>query len=157
MVSFNDIKEKLWLIAIVAGTLGLVAIFTPVWGIMSGSDYAVGWLWPLYIESGEPGIIPLDEPLASLGLVATLIIAVGACLLLVGGILTKMKDREINLLYLIGGVLPLIGIITFMAGTAASYPYFWIAYSVHIGAILAYIAGGLGLTAGIIGIMESRK
>jgi hypothetical protein len=157
MVSFNDIKEKLWLIAIVAGILGLVTIFTPVWGIVSGSNYAVGWLWPLYIESGEPSIIPLDEPLASLGLVATLIIAVGTCLLLVGGILTKKKDREINLLYLIGGVLLLTGIITFMAGTAAFYPYFWIGYSVHISAILAYIGGGLGLAAGIIGIMENRK
>ena len=157
MVSINDIKEKLWLISIIAGILGVVAIFTPVWGYISGSDIGAGWLWALYIENGEPGIIPFSEEIVPLGIVATLIIAAGACLLLAGGILTKKKDREINLLYLIGGILPLLGIITYMAGVAAFYPGWWTAYTVHIGTILPYISGGLGLTAGVIGIMEKRK
>ena len=157
MVNINDIKEKLWLIAIVAGILGLIAIFTPAWGYIFGSNYGAGWLWAFYVDNGEPSLIPLDEPVASIGIVATLIIGAGACLLLVGGILTKKKDREINLLYLIGGILLLSGIITYMAGTAAFYPSWWIAYFVHIGTILAYIGGGLGLAAGVIGIIEKRK
>ncbi|MFX0023978.1 MAG: hypothetical protein ACFE9S_16750 [Candidatus Hermodarchaeota archaeon] len=157
MVSINDIKEKLWLISIVAGILCVISIFTPVWGYVSGSNFSAGWLWALYLESGEPSIIPLDEPIVPLGFVTTLIMAIGACLLLSGGILTKKKDREINLLYLIGGILPLVGIITYMAGVEAFYPGWWMGYTVHIGTILAYIAGGLGLAAGIIGIMEKRK
>jgi hypothetical protein len=157
MVSINDIKEKLWLIAIIAGALAIVSIFTPVWGYIYGSDIGAGWLWALYFENGEPGIIPFDEEIVPLGIVTTLLIAVGSCLLLIGGILTNKKDREINLLYLIGGILPLVGIITYMAGVAAFYPGWWTAYTVHIGTILAYIAGGLGIAAGVIGIMEKRK
>jgi hypothetical protein len=157
MANINDIKEKLWLIAIIAGILGVVTIFTPVWGYISGSNMGAGWLWALYVDDGVPSFIPFDEEIVPLGIVGTLIIAVGSCLLLVGGILTKKKDREINLLYLIGGILPLVGIITYMAGVAAFYPGWWTGYTVHIGTILPYIGGGLGLTAGIIGIMESRK
>jgi hypothetical protein len=157
MVSFNDIKDKLWLIAIVAGALGLVAIFTPVWGITSGSNFYIGWLWGMTVDNGGVNFIPTDEDIVPLGIVTTIILAAGACLLLVGGLLTKKKDREINLLYLIGGILPLVGIITFMAGTAAFYSGWWSYYTVHVGTIVAFIGGGLGLAAGVIGIMEQRK
>jgi hypothetical protein len=44
-----------------------------------------------------------------------------------------------------------------MAGVASFYSGWWSYYTVHIGTILAYIAGGLGITAGVIGIMEKRK
>ncbi len=157
MVSINDIKEKLWLISIIAGILAVVTIFTPVWGIIEGSNFFIGWLWALTADNGGVDFIPLDEPIVSLGIVTTLIIAAGACLLLAGGILTKKKEREINLLYLIGGILSLVGIITFMAGVAGFYSGWWLYYTVHVGTILAFVGGGLGLAAGIIGIMESRK
>jgi hypothetical protein len=157
MVDFNNIKENLWLISIVAGILGVITIFTPVWGIMEGSDFFIGWLWNLTATSSGVDFIPIDEEIVPLGIATTPIIAAGACLLLVGGILAKKKDREINLIYLIGGILPIVGIITFMAGVAAFYPGWWFAYTVHVGTILAFIGGGLGLAAGIIGIMETRK
>ncbi|MFX0003119.1 MAG: hypothetical protein ACFE9C_00175 [Candidatus Hodarchaeota archaeon] len=157
MVSINAIKEKLWLISIIAGILGIITIFTPVWGYLYGSYFGAGWLWALYIENGEPSLIPFDEPIVPLGIATMLIIAVGACLLLVGGILAKKRDKGINLFYLIGGILPLVGIIIYMAGVASFYSGWWTFYSVHVGTILAYIAGGLGITAGVIGIMEKRK
>ena len=101
--------------------------------------------------------IDLDEPLFYIGIVSTIIIAIGTCLLLLAGILTKLKNREINLLYLIGGILTTVGIITFVAGAAGVYGGFWTIYYVHVATILPFIAGGLGIAAGVIGMMEKRK
>ncbi len=157
MVSFNDIKERLWLISIVAGILGAVAIVTPVWGYMSGGSYVAGWIFGLILNDGDFDFISTDEPVVILGDYIAIAMIVGVIILLVGGILSRKKDRDINLLYLIGGLVLISGIITFMAGTAAIYPVWWLYYTVHIGAILAYIAGGLGIAAGVIGIMEKRK
>ncbi|MFX0023977.1 MAG: hypothetical protein ACFE9S_16745 [Candidatus Hermodarchaeota archaeon] len=157
MVSFNDIKEKLWLISIIAGILGFIAIVTPVWGYMSGGSYVAGWIFGLVLHDGDFDFISTDEPVVILGDYIAIALIVGVILLLVGGILSRKKDRDINLLYLIGGIILLGGIIAFMAGTAAIYSSWWLYYTVHIGAILAYIGGGLAIAAGVIGIMEKRK
>ncbi len=157
MVSFNTIKEKLWLVSIMAGILGFISIVTPVRGYLSGSDNTAGWIFGLVVSNGSFHLISTDEPLVILGDYIAIFMIVGTVLLLIGGILSKKKDRDINLLYLIGGVLLLGGIIAFMAGTTALYSSFWMYYFVHIGGILAYIAGGLGIAAGVIGIIEKRK
>ena len=152
-----DFKGNLWLISIVAGIIGVITIFTPAWGYLSGSENVAAWLWGLYINNGNVNFIDLDEPIVILGIISTLIIAIGTLPLLLGGILTKVKDREISLLYLVGGILPIIGIIVFLAGTESLYSGWWSYYIVHVGTILAFIAGGLGISAGVISIMENRK
>jgi hypothetical protein len=152
-----NIKENLWLISLVAGIIGIITIFTPAWTIFSGSNYSIGWLWNLYAYNGSVDFIPSDEPIYTLGLVATILIAIGTGVLLLGGILKKMKDREINLLYLIGGILPIIAIIIYLAGVEAEYPGWWNAYTINVAGILPFIAGGLGIFAGVMGIMEQRK
>jgi hypothetical protein len=152
-----NIKENLWLISLVAAILGIITIFTPAWAIFSGGSYALGWLWNLYLYDGSVDFITSDEPIYNLGLVATILIAIGTGALLLGGILTKMKDREINLLYLIGGILPIIAIIIYIAGVEAKYPGWWGAYTINVAGILPFIFGGLGLCAGVLGIMERRK
>jgi hypothetical protein len=157
MVDFQNIKENLWFFSLVAGIFGVITLFIPAWGWTSGGSWSIVWLWNLFINDGNPDFIDLDEPLFAIGIVSTIIIAIGAALLLLGGILTKIKDREINLLYLIGGILNIIGIITFVAGAEGVYGGFWTIYYIHVAGILPFIAGGLGLAAGIMGIMEKRK
>jgi hypothetical protein len=127
------------------------------WGLTTGVSYSIAWLWNLYIYNGNPDFIDSNEPLFAIGIVSTIIIAIGAVILLIGGILTKVKDREINLLYLIGGIFSIVGIITYIAGAAGVYGNFWAYYYINIGGIFPFIAGGLGIAAGIICIMEERK
>lgn len=155
-INFN-IKENLWLLSIIAGILGVITIFTPAWSYIYGGDSGAGWLWGLYVENGEANFIPSDEPIVILGIVATIMIAIGTVLLLLGGILTKIKDREINLLYLVGGILPIIAAIIYIAGVAAEYSGWWTVYTINVASIFPFIAGGLGLVAGIMGLMEKRK
>jgi hypothetical protein len=157
MVDFNNIKENLWYIALVAGILGVVTLLVPAWGWTTGVSYSIVWIWNLFINDGNVDFIDLDEPLFYIGIVSTIIIAIGTCLLLLGSILTKVKDREISLLYLIGGIVTTVGIITFVAGAAGVFGGFWTIYYVHVATILPFIAGGLGIAAGVIGIMEKRK
>jgi hypothetical protein len=147
-----NIKDKLWLLAIIAGVLGVVTLLTPAWGYSN----SFAWLWNLYVDEGEANFIPADEPLATLGIISTLIILVGTALTLLSGVLSKLRDKEILILYIIGGVLLLTGIIVYMAGTAVEYPTFWRYYNVNIASILPYIGGALGIFAGVMGIMENR-
>ncbi|MFX0003120.1 MAG: hypothetical protein ACFE9C_00170 [Candidatus Hodarchaeota archaeon] len=157
MVDFSNIKENLWVVSLVAGIIGVITLFIPAWGWTSGGSWSIVWLWNLYINDGNPNFIDLDEPLFAIGIVSTLIIAIGAVLLLFGGVFTKIKDREINLLYLIGGILTIVGIITFIAGAAGVYGGFWTIYYINVAGILPFIAGGLGIAAGVFGIIEKRK
>ncbi|MFX1388627.1 MAG: hypothetical protein ACFE9Z_01020 [Promethearchaeota archaeon] len=158
MIQINIIiKENLWIISIVAGILGVLTLFTPAWGDISGIEIELGWLWNLFVEGSYVGLIPLDEPIATFGILTTIMIIIGTSLLLLGGILKKLKDREINLLYLIGGILPLIAIIIYMVGVAVEYEGWWSYYTVSAGSILPFIAGGLGIAAGVFGLMQGRK
>ncbi len=148
-----NLKDKLWLFAVIAGILGLVSIFTPAWGL--GNSYA--WLWNLFVNDGSPGFIDADEDIFPLGIVSTVIIIIGTALLLLSGLLSKLRDKEILLLYIIGGAVMITGIIVYMGGTAGFYPTFWRYYSANVGAIFPYIGGALGVFAGVWGIMENRS
>jgi hypothetical protein len=148
-----NIRDKLWLLAIIAGALGVISLLAPAWSLGS----AVGWLWNLYSESGEPGFVPPDEELFTLGMIATIMIIVGTVLTLISGILSKFKDKEILIMYIIGGALMITGIIIYMAGASIVYGPFWRYYIVSVGAIFPYIGGALGIFAGVIGIMENRS
>lgn len=152
-----DIKDKFWLISIVAGILGVITIFTPAWTYLGGGGTSIVWLWNMYVNNGVVDFIEVDTPLFALGLVSTIIIAIGTWLLLFAGILTKVKNREIFLLYLIGGILPIVGSIVYSAGAAVEYPTFWLVYDVNVAIILAFFAGGLGIFVGVMGLMEQRK
>jgi hypothetical protein len=155
MVNINGIKKKLWLISILAGILGFIAIITPVRQYLL--DNMQGWIFGVALYNGDFSFISTDDPGVILGDYLVIGMIFGTIVLLIGGILSKKKDRNISFLYLIGGILFLGGIIAYMVGTAVIDPLFWVYYSVHIGGILAYIAGGLGLAAGITAIMAKRK
>ncbi|MHA1913771.1 MAG: hypothetical protein ACW986_02715 [Promethearchaeota archaeon] len=147
-----SIKDKLWLFAIIAGILGIITLFTPAWGLGN----SIAWLWNLFVNNGVADFIDANEPIYTLGIVSTVIIIIGTVLTLLSGILAKLKDKEILILYIIGGALLITGIIVYMAGTAVEYPTFWRYYTVNVASILPYIGGALGIFAGVMGIMENR-
>jgi hypothetical protein len=90
-------------------------------------------------------------------MIATIMIIVGTVLTLISGILSKFKDKEILIMYIIGGALMITGIIIYMAGASIVYGPFWRYYIVSVGAIFPYIGGALGIFAGVMGIMENRS
>lgn len=149
-----NIKENLWLVALVAGILGIITIFVPAWAVF---DSEVNfWFWSMYIYNGEIDFIPTDEPLFTLGLVTTFIIIIGTAILLFMGLFAKLREKRFDILGIIGGVLLIIAPIVFFAGTEAEYTGYFEYYNVNVGLILPFIAGALGIFSGVMGIMEKR-
>ena len=149
MVGIKDIKENLWAIAILGGIFGAISIFTPAWGLISGGDFMVAWYWNLYYVSaggGTFGWIDTEEMLFFLDLGALIVIAIATCILLMAGILDKVKNKKLYILNLLGG-----------AGAEAAYAGFFLAYNVNVAMILPFIGGALGILTGVMGIMEKRS
>lgn len=149
-----NIKENLWLVALIAGILGIITIFTPAWG--SASEGAIVWFWNLYIDDGHVDFMEPESALYKIGTATTILLVIGTVLMFVMGLLTKLRDKQINILGIIGGALLILGPIVFFAGVESEYPGFFPGYEVNVALILPFIAGALGIFAGVMGIMENR-
>ncbi|MBY8992486.1 MAG: hypothetical protein KGD58_17195 [Candidatus Lokiarchaeota archaeon] len=147
------IKENLWKIAIIAGIFGIISIFTPT--LYIDSDKAFVWVWNLYVSNGSVDFVQVDEPLYNIGVVATIIISIGTLITLSSGVISKVKDRSLNLVYLIGGILLLLGPIIYLAGITVEDKALWDYVEVNIGSILPFIAGALLLLG--TGIVISKR
>ena len=147
-------KENLWMVALLAGILGIITIFTPAWG--STSEGALFWFWNLYVDDGHVDFIESGSALYNLGIATTLILVIGTALLLFIGLFAKIKDRQFEILGIISGIILIIGPIVFFVGVESEYPGFLSGYDVNVALILPFIAGALGVFAGVMGIIENR-
>jgi hypothetical protein len=154
-----DIKKNLWIIALVAGILGLVSILIPAFGDVYGGETLNVWFWNMYTVNGDVDFIDTEEALYDIGIATTIILIVGTVITLLSGILAKLKEsKTLNLiLYMVGGILLLIGPIVFFGATAAEYEGFWDFYNINAGIVFPFIAGGLAVLVGVYGIINQRS
>ena len=151
----EKIKENLWIIVIVAGILGIISIFVPTLYIDSESTFV--WVWNLYVSDGSVDFVQVDEPLYNMGVVATIVISIGTLITLSSGIILKLKNKKLNLAYIIGGILLLIGPIIYLAGITVEDTTFWDYAEVNIGSILPFIAGTLVLLGSGIDMFKRKS
>ncbi|MFW9946922.1 MAG: hypothetical protein ACFFDX_08860 [Candidatus Odinarchaeota archaeon] len=149
----ENIKENLWIFALVGGVIGIIAFFTPAW-TFAGSYV---WLWNLYTGTYGTGFIETEEVIFYLGLVSTIILLVGFISLLVTAILSRLKKKNFNIIWIIGGILSAISPIIYLAGSAVEYSSIWQYYTVSSSLILPFIAAWFGISAGILGIIKKRE
>jgi len=149
-----NIKENLWIIVLLAGILGIVSLFTPT--LYISSENASIWVWNLYVSSSFVGFVQTDEVLYSLGVAATLFIAIGTFVTLFSGIVSKVKNKRLNLFAIIGGVLLLIGPIIYLGGISMEESI-WDYLSVNIGSILPFFAGVIAILGGVMGIIKRKS
>jgi hypothetical protein len=147
-----NIKENLWIIVIFAGILGIISLFTP--SLYISSEDAFIWVWNLYVSSSFVGFVQTDEILYSLGVAATVFIVIGTLITFFSGIVSKVKDKHLNLFAIIGGVLILIGAIIYLGGISITEENAWDYFSVNIGSILPFFAGSITILIGIMGIIK---
>ena len=154
-----DIKKNLWIIALIAGILGLVSLLIPAFGDVYGGDTLNVWFWNMYTVNGDVDFIDTEEALYNIGIGTTIILIVGTVITLLSGILAKLKEsKTLNLiLYMVGGILLLIGPIVFFGATTAEYEGFWDFYNINAGMVLPFIAGGLAVLVGIYGLIIQRS
>lgn len=149
-----NIKKNLWIIVILAGILGIVSLFTPT--LYISSENAFIWVWNLYVSSYFVGFVQTDEILFSLGVAATVFIAIGTLITLFSGIVSKVKNKRLNLFAIIGGVLILIGPIIYLGGISVEENV-WDYLSVNIGSILPFFAGSIAILVGVMGIVKRKS
>ena len=149
-----NINKNLWIIVLLAGILGIVSLFTPT--LYISSENASIWVWNLYVSSSFVGFVQTDEVLYSLGVVATLFIAIGTFVTLFSGIVSKVKNKRLNLFAIIGGVLLLIGPIIYLGGISMEESI-WDYLSVNIGSILPFFAGVIAILGGVMGIIKRKS
>lgn len=150
-----NIKENLWIFVILAGILGIVSIFTPT--IYISSEDASIWVWNLYVSSNIVDFVQTDEVLFDLGVAATVFITIGTLVTLFSGIVSKVKDKQLNLFAIIGGVLLLIGTIIYLGGITAEEENLWEYFTVNVGSILPFFAGGTAILGGVVGILKRKS
>jgi len=149
-----NIKESLWIFLVLAGILGIVSLFTPT--LYISSEDASIWIWNLYVSSSFTGFVQTDEILYTLGVAATIFIAIGTLITLFSGIVSKVKDKRLNLFAIIGGVLILIGPLIYLGGISME-ENIWDYLSVNIGSILPFFAGGIAILGGVMGIVKRKS
>ncbi len=150
-----DLKENIWIIVLIAGILGIVSIFTPT--IYISSEDAFIWVWNLYVSNDIVDFVQTDEALFDLGIAATILITIGTCVILFSGIVSKVIDKHLNLFAIIGGVLLLIGPIIYLAGITAEEENLWEYFTVNVGSILPFFAGGIAILGGVMGILKKKS
>ncbi|MFX1279920.1 MAG: hypothetical protein ACFFA3_10925 [Promethearchaeota archaeon] len=150
-----NIKENLWICVILAGVLGIVSIFTPT--IYISDEDALIWVWNLYVTGDNINYVQTDETLYDLGVIATIFIVIGTLITLFSGIISKVKDKRLNLVAIIGGILLLIGPIVYLGGITIDEPNIWDYLSINIGSILPFIAGSIAILGGILGILKRKS
>lgn len=151
-----DIKKNIWIIALIAGILGLVSIFVPAWSYQNENFV---WFWNMFTSDGDIDFIDTEEALYDIGIATTIILVIGTVITLLSAIIAKLKEsKNLNLiLYLIGGILLLIAPIIYFGATEAEYEGFWDFYDIQIGIILPFIASGLAVLAGVYGLINQRS
>ena len=150
-----NIRENLWAIVIIAGILGIVSIFTPT--LYIDIDDASIWVWNLYVSSAITDFIQTDEPIFGIGIIATIVIVIGTIITLFSGIISKVRDKNLALLSLIGGIVLLIGPIIYLGGISGVEENVWDYFGVNIGSILPFFAGSITILAGVIGIVKRKS
>ena len=135
--------------------MGIVSIFTPT--IYISSEDASIWVWNLYVSSDIVDFVQTDETLYDLGVIATIFIVIGTLVTLFSGIISKVKDKRLNLVAIIGGILLLIGPIIYLGGITIDEQTIWDYFAVNVGSILPFFAGGLAILGGVMGISKRKS
>ena len=133
---------------LISGILGMVSIFTPT--LYISSEDASIWVWNLYVSGDIVDFVQTDETLYNLGVIATIFIVIGTLVTLFSGIISKLKDKHVNLVVIIGGILLFIGPIIYLGGITIDEENIWEYLSVSVGSILPFFAGSLAIVGGIM-------
>ncbi|MFX1411722.1 MAG: zinc ribbon domain-containing protein [Promethearchaeota archaeon] len=127
-----EAKDYIYLCPIIGAVLGIITFLAPVivwnWGAYGYSIDWYYWIWGYvsvtvssvyYGSVGDSGITN-NNSLLTVSIMCTIIIAAGIATLIIGGIQGKRNtqyDRKFEVLSSIGGILLLVGAITFLLGT----------------------------------------
>jgi len=131
-----NIKDRAWLVSIISGILGLIAIFTPsIWR----EQNLLFWMWGLNFRI-QIGVVPSKIQFNFI----TLLTLLGSVVLLIVGIFTKKTNKHnLDPVGIFGGIVLIIMPIFAFIETAI-YGF------IHIPFYISFTSGILGLSVWIL-------
>ncbi|MFX1388281.1 MAG: hypothetical protein ACFE9M_13775 [Promethearchaeota archaeon] len=115
------IKEKIWIFSLIAGIIAFISILAPAWGVIVPSYSFFVWFWGLEVST-DIGIRFLEVAFLIYGISSTVMILIGATLLILTSILYKRQHKKLNYVWIITGVLIIVASIIYVVGLEIEYP-----------------------------------
>jgi len=147
-----DLNEKAWIMALVGGILGIIAVFTPMSMYIGPGGFFGIFTFGVYIGVGggvDFGVI--DIQFVIIGSIISLLLIAFAIMLLITAIVGKKSSgKAIPILWIVSGVF-LILIPTFsIIFSLIIAPFLIIDYWIGPALIIPYIAASLSIFSAII-------
>jgi len=144
------LKEKLWLIALVAGVLSFIGFVTPFisWTIM-GITMSI-WSFGLVTITPDPGVpIPFAEGIV----IAGVLIIISAILIIGAGVLAKKREnlKLPGAICVVGAILGLIGVFVPLVDAEISL-MLTIGATLSVGFYLPLFGSIIGIIAGALAV-----
>ncbi|MFX1391068.1 MAG: hypothetical protein ACFE9Z_13470 [Promethearchaeota archaeon] len=152
-------KSKGYIVALIAGILGIIVLFTPIAFHESGLAESYIWMWGLYTWKPVLGDTSFyfseDFEFLIWGLLTTLLILIATISLILTGKKASKRNKNYGFLWIICGLLFIGAPLVFYFGLSSEMPswlsdLFWNIYSFHFAFYGSFIAGGLAILSAIL-------
>jgi hypothetical protein len=152
-------KGKGYILAIIAGIVGIVVLATPVAFEDSFFFESYIWMWGLYtsrVPLGDLNIYFSDSTIyLTWGLLATLLILLATVITILTGRKASKRNRSYGFLWIICGLMFIAAPLVLYIGLLSEVPswlsdLFWNIYDFHFAFYGSFVAGALAIIAGIV-------
>ena len=152
-------KRKGYILALIAGILGIVVLATPVAYHSGPITESFIWMWGLYswkVLLGDTNYyFSEDGDYLTWGLIGSLLILLATILLIYTAVKANKRNRSYGFLWILCGVILVAAPLIYYFGLSSAWPswvgdLFWNFYSFHFAFYGAFIAGGLAIIGGFI-------
>lgn len=147
-----DLNEKAWLMALIGGILGIIAVFTPMSIYIGPGGFFGIFTFGVYIGVGggfDFGIIAIEFVIIG-SIISLLLLAFSIMLLVTAIVGKKSSGKAIPILWIVSGVflilIPTISIILIMIIA----PFLIFGYWIGPALIIPYIAASLSIFSAIV-------
>lgn len=150
------LKEKLWVFSMVAGIIAAISLLAPAWGVIVPSYSFFVWVWGLEVST-DMGINFLPGAFLTYGITCTILIWVGAALLISSSVTYKKYKKKTKYIWLIAALLIIITSVIYVVGLELEYPGLLGEENHSTTLIGPLVSGILAILAEIIYLYNQRK
>ena len=152
-------KRKGYILALIAGILGIIVLATPVAYHSSILGEAYIWMWGLRTWKpifGDTNYYFIDDSeYLTWGLIGSILLLIATVLLIFTAVKANKRNRSYGFLWVLCGIMFIEAPLIYYFGLTSEMPtwlsdLFWDFYGFHFAFYGSFIAGGLAIIGGFI-------
>lgn len=152
-------KKKGYILALIAGILGIVVLATPIAYHMGAIAESYIWSWGLYtwkLILGDTNFYFSDDSeYLTWGLISTALILLATISLILTAVKANKRNRSYGFVWILCGLLFIAAPLVYYFGLTSEMPtwlsdLFWDFYSFHFAFYGSFVAGGLAILSGVV-------